>query len=99
MSLRFDIRHEYLFRKYLEQYKTIPNYKKVLGSMIKFSEMYLPLRKKRWEIGLFSQIDELNAWRTYRRARVYMNKRDLINTIDSDRGRRIIVTTRGHKVF
>jgi len=99
MALKFKIKHENLFGKYVARYERIPNYKKVLNSMIKFSEMYQPLRKGRWQVDIFGQINALNEWRKYQRAQIYMNKKDLISTVDSAQGKKIVVTTRGHKIF
>lgn len=87
------------FERYLQNYEALPAYKKVLNSMIKFSEMYQPLRKGRWEVDIFDQIGALNEERQYQRAQIYMNKRDIINTFDSTHGKRLIITSRGHKIF
>jgi len=67
--------------------------------MIKFQEMYQPLRKGRWQVDIFDQIGAVNEQRRFRRAQIYMNKRDLINTFDEIQGKQIVVTSRGHKIF
>lgn len=87
------------FEAHLSNFRALPSHKKILASMIKFSEMYQPIRKGRFQVDIFDQIGALNEQRRLRRARIYMNKRDLISTFDDLRGKRIVVTSRGHRIF
>ena len=87
------------FEEHLLSFRALPSYKKVLASMIKFSEMYQPIRKGRFQVDIFDQTGALNEERRLRRAQIYMNKRDFINTFDDLQGKRIVVTSRGHKIF
>ena len=95
----WDIKTANLFERYLSVYQKLPSYKKILNSMIRFEEMYQPVRKGRWQVDIFDQIGALNEERRCERAKIYMYKRDLINTIDDIKGKRIVVTSRGHKIF
>ena len=93
---RWDIKTINLFEEYRKNYEKIPSYKKVLGTMIKFEEMYRPLARRR---SIMGSLIGINESRQLRRAEIYMNRRDLINTFDSAKGKRIVVTSRGHKIF
>lgn len=82
------------FNKYLAKYSSLPYYKRILHGMIKYGDMYqevasLPYLGK-------AMAKEENA---VKRAEIYMLRKDLINTQDDIQGRRIIVTSRGHKIF
>lgn len=98
-GLRLKIKHQNLLNRYLSEFETTPNYKKLLHSMIKFDDMYRPLHKGCWQIDVFDQIGALNEHRKLIRAQIYMNKRDIIATADKTGSRKLVVTSRGHKVF
>lgn len=92
------------FEDYLADYDSLPSYKKVLSSMIKFKDMYQPImygsRSAQAVRNFFTgEIDEINEYRKYKRAEIYMNKRDLIQTFDKTHGKRLVVTSKGHKIF
>ena len=95
----WGIKIQNLFNSYLAEYETLPSYKKVLTSMIKFENMYLPIRKGSTYIDPFRHLAAINEQRKLKRAQIYMNKRDIINTFDPSSGKRLIITSRGHKVF
>ena len=87
------------FNHYLANYETLPSYKKVLSTMIKFKEMYQPIRKSSTYIDPFGSLASINEERKLKRIQIFMNKRDIIKTFDETRGKRFIVTSRGHKIF
>lgn len=95
-AARWDIKTTNLFEEYLRKYERIPSYKKVLSTMIKFEDMYRPFTRRR---SIMGSLDMINEARQLKRAEIYMNRRDLINTFDSAKGKRIVVTSRGHKIF
>ncbi len=92
-------KNQKLFEKYLFRYDALPSYKKVLSTMIKFERMYQPIVKPMGYPDPFGQIKGTNELRRLKRSEVYLNKRDLVNTFDSTRGRRLVVTSRSHKIF
>lgn len=96
-ALKF--KNQKLFEKYLFRYDTLPSYKKVLSTMIKFKRMYQPIVKPPGYPDPFGRIEGTNEWRRLKRSEVYLNKRDLVNTFDSTHGKRLVVTSRGHKIF
>lgn len=92
-------KNQKLFEKYLFAYDTLPSYRKVLSTMIKFERMYQPIVKPMGYADPFGYIKGTNEWRRLKRSEVYLNKRDLINTFDSTYGKRLVVTSRGHKIY
>lgn len=96
---KLKLKHQGLFDLHRVHYETMPSHKKVLASMIKFEEMYQPIHKGRLYVDLSGWLAGINEERRIRRAEILLNKRDLIQTFDEKRGKRIVVTTRGHKVF
>jgi len=93
------LNHQKLFDKYLLAYDALPSHKKILSSMIKFKDMYRPLSKRTGYPTPFFDIEGLNAERKFQRAKIALNRRDLINTFDDIHGKRLVVTSRGHKIF
>ena len=87
------------FEKYLKEYQSIPQYKKILHTMINFSDMYTPLPYKNLLSSANRTIAGANEIRKIKRAQIYMNKKELITTTDNKHGKRIVVTSRGHKIF
>ena len=67
--------------------------------MIKFSEMYQPLRKGRWQVDIFDQIGAINEHRQLKRTETYMHRKDIIRTYDKKEGRKLVITSRGKKIF
>jgi len=96
-KLKLD--NQELFDRYRANYETLPSYKKVLSSMIKFREMYQPIRRGGLYIDFSGYLAAVNEERRWKRAQIYLNKRDLIQTFDEIHGKRIVVTSRGHKIF
>lgn len=95
----WKLREIKLFNKYLLNYERTYNFKKLLDSMIKFEEMYQPIRKSSTYIDPTSYIKSLNEERKFKRYEISLNKKDLINTVDVKGERRLVVTSRGHKIF
>ncbi len=93
------LKHQGLFDLYRAHYEVMPSHKKVLSSMIKFENMYQPIRKGSLYVDLSGWLAGINEERRLRRAEIFLNRRDLIQTFDETRGKRIVVTTRGHKIF
>ena len=92
-------KNQKLFEKYLFRYDALPSHKKVLSTMIKFERMYRPIYKRPGYPDPFGHIRATNEWRRLKKAQVLLNKRDLIDTFDDVRGKRLVVTSRGHKIF
>jgi len=96
---KLRLKHQKLFEKYFLTYDTLPSHKKILSSMIKFRDMYRPLLKRPGYPTPFIDIEGINAERKLQRAQIFLNKRDLITTRDDVHGKRLVVTSRGHKIF
>ncbi len=90
-----DFKFKNTFESYFIEYQTIPNYKKMLNAMIKFEDMYTDLFIKPRYIDS-PQIHEENI---AKRAQIYMNKKDIVKTYDATEGKKLVVTSRGHKIF
>jgi len=87
------------FISYLEDYEHIPNYKKVLTSMIDAGQMYQPLRGGSLKPDISGERAALNSERRAQRAQIYMNKIDIIETLDPKEGKTLVLTSRGHKIY
>lgn len=87
------------FRNLLTSYGQVPSTKRLINSMIKFENMYQDITPNPFHFDLFSAIDDINSERRARRARIYLNKKDIIKTVDGKNGKRLILTSRGHKIF
>jgi len=98
-KLNWGIKDMKLFNKYLFEYDKLPSNKKLLSTMIKFEEMYQPITKGPMMVDPFGHIRSANETRKIKRMEVYMNKKDLISTFDDRAGRKIVVTSTGHKIF
>ena len=96
---RLKFKNQKLFDKYFLAYDALPSYKKVLSSMIKFKEMYRPISKRPGYPALFIDIKGLNEERKFQRMQIFLNRRDLVSTFDDAHGKRLVVTSRGHKIF
>jgi len=98
-SFQLEFQNQKLFEKYLFGYDALPSHKKVLSTMIKFERMYEPIYKRHGYPDLFGDIRATNEWRKFKKSQVFLNKRDLVETFDEARGKRLVVTSRGHKIF
>lgn len=97
-SPQLKFKNQRLFKKYLNRYEALPSYKKVLSTMIRFKHMYRPIGKPGYPDPLGHMRWE-NEWRRYQRAQILLHKKDLVETFDETRGKRLVVTSRGHKIF
>lgn len=88
-----------LFRKYLDDYQYVPDYKKLLRTMIEVKKMYQPLRYAFLKPDMYGTLRGINEFRVGQKAQIYMNKKDIIEAIDVKGRRRLVVTSRGHKIF
>lgn len=88
-----------IFEKYLTIYQDLLNYKKLLDSLIKFNQMYQPVPRGDRQVDPWGHLAGINEERKIRRAQVYLNEKDLIQTFDEKSGKRLVVTSRGHKIF
>lgn len=96
---KWDLKTIKKFRRYISEYELVPSYKKVLNSMIRFSDMYRPIIKGSLFLDIYGTVTSANEYRSMMRSKIYMNKRDIINTFDKKSGRRLVVTSRGHKIY
>jgi len=98
-SLRLRLENRDLFESYLAVYEELPNYKKLLRNLIKFNQMYQPIPRGSRQADPWGQLAGINEERRLRRAQIYLNEKDLIQTFDEKLGRRLVVTSRGHQIF
>ncbi len=98
-DVKLKLENQKLFDKYLLAYEEPPSYKKMLSTMIKFKDMYRPLSKRPGYPTPFFDIKGINEERALQRTQVFLNRRDLITTRDNIYGKRLVVTSRGHKIF
>ncbi len=66
--------------------------------MIKFKRMYQPIGKPGYP-DPFGEVRAINEWRKFKRAQTLLYEKDLVNTFDDTYGKRLMVTSRGHKIF
>lgn len=96
----WDIKTTGKFKKYLLDYEKLPNYKKLIRPMAKFSEMYVYRPPRPGTVAwAFGEGPMMKEYLSIKRAQTYMNKKDLVNTFDNIHGRRLVLTSRGHKIF
>lgn len=98
-TLLNSFEHVALWQKYLRLHRAIPNHKKVLSTMIKFEVMYRPIVKPPFYPDPFGHIAGTNEIRRYKRVKLQLAKRELITTFDTVMGKKLVVTSRGHKVL
>lgn len=92
MSLIFP--RQKIFNKYLSEYSTLPQYKKILNGLIKFKDMYQDVATLPYPGKAMAKEE-----RAAKRAEIYMLRRDIISTRDDIYGKKLVVTSRGHKIF
>lgn len=96
---KWGIKDMLKFNDYVIRYDSIPSYKKLLNTMIKFKDMYQPISKPPMIFDYLGFYSSANEARSAKRLEIYMLKRDLINSFDEKEGRQLIVTSTGHKIF
>lgn len=87
------------FSELILSYQATPSTKRLVNSMIKFEEMYNPLVPGPFHVDIFNLIDGQNEYRKGLRTKIYLHKKDLIKTVDEKGGKKLVLTTRGHKIF
>lgn len=88
-----------LFNQYLKNYERVPATKKILTTMIKFEEMYEPIPKRHTYADALGLVAGENEYRQIKRIQIYLKNRDILGTYDSTQGRKLVVTSTGHKIF
>lgn len=96
---QWDLKTIDLLSKMLVDYESTPLSKCLVQSMIKFEDMYQDIKPGPFHVSLFEDLEGLNDERRGRRARLYLAKKDLVKSIDEGNGRKLVLTTRAHKVF
>lgn len=96
----WDIKTTRSFERYLEELEATPSSKVFLSSTIKFEEMYQPLwvNPYSWK-SVFGEVQGENEYRRLKRAQIYLHKKDLVKVVDRHGGKRLILTTRAHRIF
>lgn len=67
--------------------------------MIKFSEMYKPITYGPLRIDYFNILRGENEYRQIKRAQAYLYKKDLLKTVDEKGEKRLVLTTKAHRIF
>lgn len=96
---QWDLKTIKKLQELLLDYETTPRSKAITQSMIKFEDMYKPLRSGPYSVDAFGILKGKNEERLGRRMRAYLYKKDLIKSVDGTGGKRLILTTRAHKIF
>lgn len=94
---------EKIFKKLLQKYQQVPTSKKLLHSMVRFEELYAP------DYGYQDLLSRTFPFlpdpfgneeiRQANRARIYNTHKDLIKTTEGRRGKSLILTSKGRKVY
>lgn len=79
--------------------ESTPASKKLIASMIRFSQMYQPLTRGLFSTNSWTDFDGLNQERKYKRLKIHLHKKDLLKSVDGAKGKSLILTTRAHKIF
>jgi len=96
---KWDVKTIQQFQRLLLNYEQTPRSKALTQSMIKFEGMYKPLTKNPFSVDLFGTLDGINEEREGRRMKAYMYSKDLIKSVDESGGKKLVLTTRAHKIF
>lgn len=99
----WDLNSIKLLERYLLALQLVSSYDKLLHSMILVSEFYDPIhityKKGLYSPSLKNYVALENAHRTLKRAEAKLYKRKLLDAIDEKGQKRIVVTSRGEKIF
>lgn len=96
---KWDVKTVKTFANLILSYQQTPSTKRLINSMIKFEEMYNPLVPGPFHVDIFNTIEGKNEYRKGLRVRIYLNKKDLIKTVDEKGVRKLVLTSRGRKIF
>ena len=95
----WDVKTIQLFKYLILSWENTPSSKLFLTSMIKFTEMYRPLKRGPFHFELFDVLDDVNEERAAKQASAYLYRKDLVK-IKGERGNKsLVLTTRAHKIF
>jgi len=95
----WDVKTAILFKHRLLDYENTPSSKLLLSSMIKFEDMYRPLKRGPFHFEMFDVLDDVNGERAAKQAGIYLYRKDLIK-VKGERGNKsLALTTRAHKIF
>ena len=78
----WDVKTIKEFKDLILSYNQIPSTKKLINSMIRFKDMYQDVTANPFHFDLFSSIDDINDERRAKRSSIYLNKKDIIKTVD-----------------
>lgn len=95
----WDPKTRQTFRRLLLKLEYVPVSKSFLNSLIKFSDMYQDIKPGPFSVNLFRDIEGINEERHARRARLYLAKKDLVKVSDKGRNKKLILTSKAHKIF
>lgn len=95
----WDVKTAQLFKCYLLDYENTPSSKLLLTSMIKFEEMYKPLKRGPFHFELFDVLEDVNEERAAKQAGIYLYRKDLIKVRGERGNKSLALTTRAHKIF
>ena len=96
---QWDVKTVQIFSNLIASYNQEPATKKLISSMIRFENMYNDLTANPFHFDLFSSLEDKNDYRRALKTRIYMNKKDLVKTVDGKNGKRLLLTSRGHKIY
>lgn len=96
---KWDIKTIDLLSKMLVDYESAPLSKSLIQNMIRFEDMYQDISPGPFHVSSFEDLEGKNDERRGRRARLYLAKKDLVKSVGDGNGKRLILTTRAHKVF
>ncbi len=95
--------HKKIFEKLLQEYKLLPRSKKLLCSMVRFEDLYASgYGYKDILFRVFPFLPDPfgnEQIRQVKRAQIYNTHKDLIKTIDGRRGKSLVLTSKGRKVY
>ncbi|MEK7610903.1 MAG: PaaX family transcriptional regulator C-terminal domain-containing protein [Patescibacteria group bacterium] len=95
----WDIKTTNSFSRFLAELDATPASKIFIDSMIKFKEMYPPLRTGPRQVDYLGLLRGENEYRAMKRAQFYLNKKDLVKVSGGLGGKRLVLTTRAHRIF
>lgn len=95
----WDIKTIQTFKILLLRLDTTPASNTFLNSLIKFEDMYQDIKSGPFRANIFRDINGLNEERKGHRARLYLAKKDLIKVSDKDGNKKLVLTSKAHKIF
>lgn len=96
---KWDVKTILDFDLLLAELNSTPSSKVLFSTMIKYDEMYKPIKPGPFHVDYLGKISGLNEYREAQRARIYLYEKDLIKVTSENGEKRLALTTRGHKIF